>query len=172
MEKITWWTTSGVGNRSTLCSSFLDQGLFCLLWFWSVGIRGTCDYRELNTGSPWCHLKPGYLCRCLLSIFVCEAITATDIPGRNLILVPSQKSYPFTKYLLSKGNHIVFLWPIPIDKVCLVCVTPPLVNLPSVPETEKAIAGQKHALNAVENKSLSLVSMGTVKLFRRRTMVT
>lgn len=69
-------------------------------------------------------------------------------------------------------SHIVFLWPIPIDKVCLVCVTPPLANLSAVPETEKAIAGQKHALNAVENKSLSLVSMGTVKLFRRGTMVT
>jgi len=38
-----------------------------------------------------------------------------------------------------------------------------------VPETEKAKAGQKHALNAVENKSLSWVSEGNMKMLRRGT---
>ena len=97
----------------------------------------------------------------------CEAIAVVDIPGRSVGFHPAAFREILSVYRVpgkQRYNHTVLLWPVPIDKVCLVCVTPLLTNLSSVPETEKAKAGQKRALNAVENKSLSWVSKGNTKL--------
>lgn len=98
-----------------------------------------------------CHFKPGHLGRSVVS--GCDAIT--DMPRRSLGFHPAAFLEILPIYIY---NHAVLLWPIPIEKVCLVCVTPLLTNVSSVPETEKAKAGQKHTLNVFENKSLSWVS--------------